>query len=225
MMSTLGQCLLSVIPVRSEGRSQAEIVTQLIYGETYQVLASNADWMKISCDYDNYIGWISANQFAEKKFEPEGVVSNALFEKYQGTIIPFGGHIPEKEFTTSVNSIDLAKQFLGCPYLWGGRTFMGIDCSGFIQIVHKVMGIALPRDASQQVTMGVEVAFENRKPGDLAFFMSESGNIHHIGMLVDSNEIIHAAGCVRIDTLTEEGIFHNESGKQSHTYHQLRRLI
>ncbi len=225
MKTSVGQCLLSVIPVRAEGKSQAEIVTQLIYGETYRVLESTEDWIKVSLDFDAYEGWISANQFAEKIFEPEGVFTKALFVTYQGTIIPLGGHIPEKVVSTKQDILTLAKEFLGCPYLWGGRTFMGIDCSGFVQIVHKAAGVKLPRDASQQVTEGVEVDFVDRQSGDLVFFKSKSGKIHHVGLMVSKDEIIHAAGCIRIDTLTQDGIFNKETGKQSHAYHQIRRLI
>lgn len=225
MAATKGQCLLSVIPVRADAKSQSEIVTQLLYGETYQILDTRHDWINIAMDNDGYQGWISANQFSNKKFEPEGLVSKALYLKHQSSIIPFGGHIPEQQLGSNLSLLESAKLFLGCPYMWGGRTFMGIDCSGFIQVIHKAQGIALPRDASQQVFEGTEVAYADRKATDLVFFVNELGKVHHVGMLVSEDEIIHASGSVRIDTLTRDGIIQNPIGKCTHTYHQIRRLI
>ena len=101
--------------------------------------------------------------------------------------------------------------------MWGGRSFFGIDCSGFTQLVYKVHGISLPRDAYQQAKEGRVLDFvEESKPGDLAFFENEEGRIHHVGILLNPNEIIHASGKVRIDALDYSGIFNQEMNKHTH---------
>ena len=101
---------------------------------------------------------------------------------------------------------------------------MGIDCSGLIQVVHKAKGIALPRDASQQINHGTAITFANRAKGDIVFFTNQAGKVHHVGLLISDDEIIHASGEVRIDRLTESGIQHSKTGKQTHSFHGIRRL-
>jgi cell wall-associated NlpC family hydrolase len=103
---------------------------------------------------------------------------------------------------------------------------MGVDCSGFVQVVFKVLGIFLQRDAYLQATQGDKV--ENlllSKTGDLAFFNNEAGRITHVGIVLEGNKIIHASGKVRIDTLTKEGIINNETDKQTHTLHSIKKVI
>jgi gamma-D-glutamyl-L-lysine dipeptidyl-peptidase len=224
-MNDTGQCLLPVIPVRAEGKSQAEIVTQLLYGETYTILTSGDEWIEISTQYDSYVGWISANQHSPLSFEPKGVAHQELLETHNDIKIPLGGGLPTKNPTTDKSTIEISKMFLGSPYLWGGRTFMGIDCSGFMQVVHKAKQIKLPRDASQQVFEGNLVTYNERQAGDLVFFKNDSNKVHHVGMLVSPDQIIHASGSVRIDKFTTEGVIHSTTGKLSHRFYQLRRLI
>ncbi len=131
--------------------------------------------------------------------------------------------------TTEVNAehlIATAKHMLGTPYLWGGRSIMGIDCSGFIQLVFKLNGCLLPRDSSQQVDHGETISFVNEAlPGDLAFFDNDEGNITHVGMILEGGKIIHASGKVRIDTLDHQGIFNVDTQQYSHKLRIIKRLL
>lgn len=119
-----------------------------------------------------------------------------------------------------------ASKYLGSPYQWGGKTPFGIDCSGFTQMVFKISGYRLQRDASQQATQGrvVETLAEARQ-GDLAFFQDEQGRITHTGILLAENRIIHASGKVRIDLLHESGITHADSTAVTHRLAAIRRIL
>ncbi len=123
----------------------------------------------------------------------------------------------------------ISKMFLGAPYLWGGRSIMGIDCSGFTQIVFKLMNIRLPRDASQQAQTGEVVSFlQEGHCGDLAFFDNEEGRINHVGILLNSHTIIHAtdtSGCVVIDPIDNGGIISKRLKIRTHNMRLIKRVI
>ncbi|WP_199118818.1 C40 family peptidase [Pedobacter sp. ASV28] len=119
-----------------------------------------------------------------------------------------------------------AKFFLNSPYLWGGRTFFGIDCSGFVQTVYKLLGLNIRRDASQQAEQGNLVDFlASAKLGDLAFFDNEEGKIIHVGLMLSNSSIIHAAGKVRIDPIDDQGIYNAELGKYTHKLRIVKRYV
>lgn len=116
--------------------------------------------------------------------------------------------------------------FLNAPYLWGGKSPFGIDCSGFTQLVYKLNGYKLPRDAYQQVELGTALSFvEEAEAGDLAFFDNEEGRIVHVGILLNNQEIIHASGYVRVDKLDHYGIFNSVTKKYSHTLRVIKRIL
>lgn len=121
---------------------------------------------------------------------------------------------------------DTAYLFLNAPYLWGGRSPFGIDCSGFVQLVYKLCGYKLPRDAYQQVESGHALSFaEEAETGDLAFFDNEEGRIVHVGIVLEDQQIIHASGSVRIDKFDHYGIFHSGTKKYSHMLRVIKRVI
>ena len=121
--------------------------------------------------------------------------------------------------------VEFAQKFLGAPYIWGGRSLFGIDCSGLVQLCARAAGKLLPRDASQQVQEGELVYFlPEIQPGDLAFFGNEDGKIVHVGIMLDSERIIHASGKVRIDYLDQTGIFNKERNEHTHRLQVIKRL-
>ena len=119
----------------------------------------------------------------------------------------------------------IALKYLNTPYLWGGRTPFGIDCSGFSQVVYKICGYRLARDSSYQSTEGEWVDYEERSAGDLAFFKNAKGEVMHVGILMNKDEIIHASGKVRIDKFEKEGIFNQDLNRHSHYLHSIRRIL
>ncbi|MGB1039109.1 MAG: NlpC/P60 family protein [Bacteroidia bacterium] len=225
-----GICHIAQIPLRGEPRSSAEMVSQLLFGETYSILRTEGEWSLIKMDYDGYEGWLSESSISEysstsNRTVQSGLLLTDLNDIAGGTVISSMGS--ELNIVDGMNHRlyvqDLAKKFLGTPYLWGGRHFSGIDCSGFVQIIYKVIGVALPRDASQQQKVGKPVPFDNLFVGDLVFF-EKNERVMHVGMIIEKGKIIHSHGKVRIDTLTKDGIVNSDSGKKTHSYHSAKRL-
>ena len=120
----------------------------------------------------------------------------------------------------------LTYKFLNIPYLWGGKSVFGLDCSGYVQTVYKFLGIPVMRDAYQQATQGEPIGFlEETRTGDLAFFDNEEGRITHVGILLNAHEIIHASGKVRIDKIDNMGIVQSETHQRTHHLRVIRRLL
>jgi hypothetical protein len=151
--------------------------------------------------------------FSENKLH----VGNHHFQ-YEGAFIS-----GKKE---KLNLIKTAFLFLNTPYLWGGKTPFGIDCSGFSQMVYKLNGYQLLRDASAQATQGEVLSFiEESEPGDLAFFDNNEGAITHVGIIMKDNYIIHAHGNVRIDRLDHSGIYNVDTKRHTHKLRVIKKII
>ncbi|CAI8415157.1 MAG: Gamma-D-glutamyl-L-lysine endopeptidase [Flavobacterium sp. SCGC AAA160-P02] len=253
-----GICNLSIVPLRSEDSDSSEMVSQVLFGEDFEVLEKNKKWSKIRLSFDNYEGFIDNKQYLEidqethkKLSSSEHYYTNEIIDfitNKEGhlSVIPIGSRLPfytNQHFLIGTNTFSydgdicsgkLAKekiihkafQFLNTPYLWGGRTPFGIDCSGFTQLVYKLCGYSLLRDAKDQASQGEVLSFiEESEPGDLAFFDNEDGNITHVGIIMNDYNIIHAHGKVRIDTLDHSGIYNKDSNIHTHQLRVIKKIL
>lgn len=244
---------LSVVPVRAQPSDAAEQISQLLFGESVEILAQETKWWKVQCLFDDYIGWIDPKQCqiipATTLNSPQQIsidrlsmISNGhgLQPISIGSILPnfqdntfainehqytFAGQTNAENHFSFANISDLAKLFLAAPYQWGGRSILGIDCSGFTQLVYKIIGIKLPRDAKDQAVQGIAVnSVAELQTGDLVFFDNEKGNIIHVGIALAGGQIIHASGQVRIDQLDHQGIFNQETNAYTHQLRLMKRF-
>ena len=242
-----GVCHLGVVPLRRENDHKSELVSQLLYGEAFMIIDQRKDWYKIRLLWDSYEGWITQHQatlIEEAQYETiqqkdfsctQNLIDFVHLNKEEIFPVPLGSDlralsILNHSIESSAQSTKLIKEelvktaykFLHAPYLWGGKTPFGIDCSGLTQMVFKIHGHALKRDAWQQAQQGTTLSFiDESEPGDLAFFDNKEGDIIHVGILMQNHFIIHAHGQVRIDRIDQTGIFN--VGKQTHS-HTLRLI-
>jgi len=235
-----GICIVTVAPVRAEGSDKAEIVTEILFGESADILEVNKNWTKIKMHYDGYEGWMDTKQikpisdedFAKRKVTVVTEDFSSVLMNDGKTLLSIGSEV-EFPVVASRRSHDVresialtAKEFLNVPYLWGGKSFFAVDCSGLTQLVYKVHDIKLPRDTYQQAEVGEALSFvEESKPGDLAFFENPEGKIIHVGIMLDGQKIIHASGKVRIDTLDSTGIFNKELNKHTHKLRVIKSIL
>ncbi len=255
MDNTQGVCHLSCIALRAAPTSKSEMVSQLLFGETYRVIEEEGEWLQVMADFDNYQGWLNITQYSEASPDVSGEkvylrsVRGEIIDHSEKFYLPLGallhqndeGHVLHDgrgwKLEGTVRNVTDAKpnrdliigdclQWLNAPYLWGGRTVWGVDCSGFAQVIYKLSGIQLPRDAYQQATKGETLSFlDETLAGDLAFFDNQDGQITHVGILLDSRRIIHAHGKVRIDKIDQQGIFNMDTGKYTHKLRLIKKVI
>jgi gamma-D-glutamyl-L-lysine dipeptidyl-peptidase len=162
------------------------------------------------------------------------IVMGSVLPFFDGTTCNLEGHeyLYEGQALTASNApsrqqiAETAYNYLNTPYLWGGKSPFGIDCSGFSQMVYRFNGIKVPRDAYQQAELGETLNFvEEAREGDLAFFDNAEGRIIHVGIVLSNNHIIHASGKVRIDPYDHYGIFNSDTKKYSHNLRLLKNVI
>lgn len=251
-----GICNLAIIPLRVEPNDRSEQVSQVLFGEHFTIIDQQKQWLKIQLYYDQYEGWIDSKQcqiISPYEFEEISkssiILNNDLIEfvtNDQNILmpIPLGSALTFLNFEKiNVNNfifeglkvtgqkakselIKTAFLYLNAPYLWGGKSPFGIDCSGFTQMVYKLNGYKLLRDASQQATQGEALSFiEESEAGDLAFFDNEEGKIIHVGIIMNDNYIIHASGKVRIDRLDHLGIYNAETNRHTHKLRVIKKII
>jgi len=259
-IGTKGICRLALAPVRQEPADPSEQVTQLLFGEHYEIteISPNKKWFRIRIFHDGYEGWLDHKQhfpISDAYFTQIGLsnykvslepVTTILYRKKTlriliGSVLPISTNelfrMEEQlafsgeskgigERTSADYLLRVAEKYLNSPYMWGGRSPFGIDCSGFTQVVFRICGYSLLRDASQQAKQGTKVEkLEGAGPGDLAFFVNDQDKIYHVGILMEDDQIIHASGMVRIDQLDEKGIYLPETGAYTHKLAFIRRIL
>ncbi|WP_370479408.1 C40 family peptidase [Tamlana flava] len=246
-----GICNLSIVPLRNEPADTSELVSQVLYGEFFKILEQRRNWSRIRLSFDKYEGWVDNKQYVEISEDEYKSLRNEspklstdlveFIEDDQKQLFPismgatlnglsllnhnYDGNLIEDKKSKS-NILHTAFLYLNTPYLWGGKTPFGIDCSGFTQMVYKLNGYKLLRDASQQATQGEALSFiEESEPGDLAFFDNNEGVITHVGIIMEDNYIIHAHGKVRIDRLDHSGIYNADRRMHTHKLRVIKKVI
>ena len=246
-----GICHLSIVSLRFEPSDKSELVSQVLYGEVFKVIELRKKWSRIRLSFDKYEGWIDNKQFQfieksdyEVLSKAKLILSTDLVEFIEDASkqlypIPMGStlnglsllnHKHDGNTTSDTNPkselLETAFTYLNAPCLWGGKTPFGIDCSGFTQMVYKLNGHKLLRDASLQATQGEALSFiEESEPGDLAFFDNAEGEIVHVGIIMEDHHIIHAHGKVRIDRLDHSGIYNSEKNIHTHKLRVIKKII
>jgi len=258
MVLSYSYCNVSVLPVRKEPSHRSEQVNQMLFGEKAEVLEINEEeWARIKIEWDGYEGWCRAGQLSvvsRKEYGKElkfisGKNSDKIVYPDSEMWVPLGSDIirnkvvfgsetgkfkgkklkiQELEFSCEALKKN-ALHYMNVPYLWGGRTIAGIDCSGLTQMAFKLCGKKLLRDAWQQAETGATVDFlQHAQCGDLAFFDNAEGKIIHVGILLDHQTIIHATGAsgrVVIDRIDQGGIISTSLRRRTHNLRLVKRYL
>ena len=233
---------LNIVPVRKKNNAKSEMINQLFFGEIITIIKSKEKWSFISSNIDKYQGWIRNLHFKLIKKSDYKLLSksDSVFSKSEIIIkndtseitIPTGSllssvkflnysYVDEGEYKSLLETI---KSFINSPYLWGGKTKNGVDCSGLVQSIFKTLNIILPRDSKEQSNFGVEIK-EGYKLGDLAFFGENANKISHVGILVNNETIVHAYGKVRMDKINSRGIYNIEEERITHFLQKVNRIL
>ena len=245
-------CANVFVPLRINPSHKSEQGSQILFGEKYIIIDRSVNWVKIRNDFDGYEGWMDGDHHLyfedEENDKVDILATRTVFITDNGMPINLEAGSVIYNFNKTENSFSIgnsrftcksevilipmnesvsqtAQRFLNCPYLWGGRTSGGMDCSGLTQLVYKLHGYNLPRDSFMQADVGVPVSFlEEANEGDLLFFDDDKGNITHVGLFMGSRSMIHCSGKVRIDRIDHQGIYIQESGRYTHRLRIIKRL-
>ena len=246
-------CTNVFIPIRKGPSHRTEMGSQILFGEKFYIIENAGDWRKIRINWHNFTGWVDKNHVdfirASDKGESNIISKRITVRKSDGTCMTLepGSEIfslseDRKSFFAgnekydSVEAVEVAAtgdsisatalRFLNAPYLWGGKTLAGLDCSGLTQIVYKLHKIRIPRDSYEQAERGITIDFlSDALPGDLLFFDDKSGKINHVGLYYDDGKIIHCSGKVRIDVIDHQGIYRDDLKKYTHRLRVIKRII
>lgn len=248
-----GISLLGAVPIRQSAESIAPMTSQLLFGDTFKIKEERKYWSRVETLFDKFEGWVSNLQLRKLSDEEYNKLSkinstslNAdlmafVSENDHGSLqpIPLGAQIANckifnYDFDGQLSNTNKSKKdlvaialyYLNTPFLSGGMTPMGIDNSGFTQMVYRFAGHALKRSVEQQSEQGVPLSFiEESEPGDLAFFDDKDGNINHVGIILKDNYIIHAYGKVRIDRIDHTGIFDATAKRYTHQLRVIKKIL
>lgn len=243
---------MSLVPIRTDPQDASAMISQLLYGEHFKVLERRRTWSRIRAAHDRQEGWALNDQIhliCEEDYKglqalehpelsaellshictAEGILLPVPLGSVVGTSTLLG-HSFEGVGIQGIRPkdklVDTAFQYLMAPYLAGGKSPFGIDCSGFVYMIHKINGHALERTALGQSKQGEALSFiEESEPGDLAFFDDSDGIIDHVGLILPDNHIIHVHGHVRIDRLDHSGIFNRERKMYTHKLRVIKKII
>lgn len=246
-----GICHLSIVPLRKAAADESEMVSQLLYGEHFKILEERKDWSRIRVAFDHFEAWISNTQYLkieeayyEELEEHHPILVGDLLHfitDNQNHLMPvplgsglnsctFFGHTFDGHRLSGKKKknhlIETALLYLNAPHCRGGKSPLGIDASGFTQMVYRLNGYRLNREAAQQALQGEALSFiEESQSGDLAFFDDKDGNIIHVGIIMEDNYIIHADGKVRIDRMDHSGIFNTDLRRHTFQLRVIKKII
>lgn len=243
-------CNLGVVPLRLEPAHTAEMVSQLLYGESFKILEARAKWSRIRTAFEGLEAWVDNKQLI-KISEADYHAITADSQRLSADLVEFvmaEDHLIPIPLGSALNAVELLKHkhsgtvtsgeqvkeklletaflYLNAPFLWGGKTPMGIDASGFTQMVYRLNGYTLARNAADQARQGESLSFiEESEPGDLAFFDGSDGVINHVGVMMSDNYIIHADGKVRLDRIDHSGIYNSDLRRHTHQLRVIKKII
>lgn len=253
IVMTIYICQSLYIPLRTGPSHKAEMGSQILFGEKYEIVDTAGSYSLIRMLFDNYLGWIDNDHAIHYVIDPDtvpqivGADTMIRRDNYPPQILPAGSEVYavshdrmnfkngeviyrcNKPLVTKPLQEDpgsTALLFMNAPYLWGGRTSMGMDCSGLVQTVYKVHGVPLPRDSFLQAGSGTTInMLSDAIPGDLLFFDNSQRKITHVGMLISEGVIIHCSGTVRLDIIDHQGIFQKDFNRYTHRLRLIKRVI
>ncbi len=238
------QCAVSLANLMSAPSHKSELRTQLWRNDKVELLEENDIWLFIKNKFNGTEGWALKSQFVE--INEDAYHTNALSISFIQESLSFEQHIlgtfhdeqaNETNGLVALQTIErdentmrnILFHFLEAPYMWGGLTTYGIDCSGLSQVFFRFYAIPLTSFAAEQFKQGEVLDFiQDARIGDLAFFENTDGFISHVGVMLNANEIIHAsekAGKVVVDLIDHEGIISRQSGKRTHTLRVIKRYV